>query len=45
MLGAIIDDVVGSVYDFDNTKRMDFPLFSDRSSYTDDSIMTVAVAE
>lgn len=45
MLGAIIGDIVGSVYEFDNTKRMDFPLFSDRSSYTDDSIMTVAVAE
>lgn len=45
MLGAIIGDIVGSVYEFDNTKRTDFPLFSDRSSYTDDSIMTVAVAE
>ena len=45
MLGAIIGDIVGSVYEFDNTKRTDFPLFSDRSSYTDDTIMTVAVAE
>ena len=45
MLGAIIGDIVGSVYEFNNTKRTDFPFFSDRSSYTDDSIMTIAVAE
>ena len=45
MLGAIIGDIVGSVYEFDNTKRTDFPFFSERCSYTDDSIMTVAVAE
>ena len=45
MLGAIIGDIVGSVYEFDNTKRMDFPFFSQRSTFTDDSIMTVAVAE
>ena len=45
MLGAIIGDIVGSVYEFDNTKRTDFPFFSQRSTFTDDSIMTVAVAE
>lgn len=45
MLGAIIGDIVGSVYEFDNTKRMDFPFFSQRSTFTDDSIMTIAVAE
>lgn len=45
MLGAIIGDMVGSVYEFDNTKRTDFPFFSKGSTYTDDSIMTVAVAE
>lgn len=45
MLGAIIGDMVGSVYEFNNTKRIDFPFFSDRSTYTDDSIMTIAVAE
>lgn len=44
MLGAIIGDMVGSVYEFANTKRTDFPFFSERSTYTDDSIMTVAVA-
>ena len=45
MLGAIIGDMVGSVYEFYNTKRTDFPFFSQLSTYTDDSIMTVAVAE
>lgn len=45
MLGAIIGDMVGSVYEFANTKRTDFPLFSERSTYTDDTIMTVAVAQ
>lgn len=45
MLGAIIGDMVGSVYEFENIKTTDFPFFSPRSTYTDDSIMTVAVAE
>lgn len=45
MLGAIIGDIVGSVYEFDNIKTTDFPLFSQRSTFTDDSIMTIAVAE
>ena len=45
MLGAIIGDTVGSVYEFDNIKTTDFPLFDPQSNYTDDSIMTMAVAE
>lgn len=44
MLGAIIGDTVGSVYEFHNIKTIDFPLFSKESDYTDDSIMTMAVA-
>ena len=44
MYGAIIGDTVGSVYEFDNVKTKDFPLFSEYSSFTDDSVMTVAVA-
>lgn len=44
MLGAIIGDVVGSVYEFHNTKDYDFPIFTPDSNYTDDSIMTMAVA-
>ncbi len=45
MLGAIIGDTVGSVYEFNNIKTTDFPLFGIRSNYTDDSIMTMAVAD
>lgn len=44
MLGAITGDTVGSVYEFHNTKDYNFPLFSERSNYTDDSIMSFAVA-
>lgn len=44
MLGAIIGDTVGSVYEFHNTKDYSFKLFDSRSSYTDDSVMSMAVA-
>ena len=45
MLGAIIGDTAGSVYKFDNIKTTDFPFFSNRSDFTDDSIMSFAVAD
>lgn len=45
MLGAIIGDIVGSPYEFANTTNPRFPLFSKRSSFTDDTICTVAVAD
>ena len=44
MLGAIIGDTVGSVYEFHNIKTTNFPLFDSQCNYTDDSIMTMAVA-
>ncbi len=44
MLGAIIGDTVGSHYEFNNTKDYNFQMFHKDSCYTDDSIMTVAVA-
>ncbi len=44
MIGAIIGDIVGSVYEFDNVRTKDFPLLRAESAYTDDSLMTVAVA-
>ena len=44
MLGAIIGDTVGSVYEFNNIKTTDFPLLGPRNNYTDDSVMTMAVA-
>lgn len=47
MFGAILGDIIGSPYEFDsnNIKSKDFPLFSEKSKYTDDSVMTVAVAD
>ncbi|MCD7828016.1 MAG: ADP-ribosylglycohydrolase family protein, partial [Clostridiales bacterium] len=45
MLGAIIGDIVGSVYEFNNIKTKDFPLFRPDCIFTDDTVMTVAVAE
>ena len=46
MLGAILGDIVGSPYEFDhnNYKHKDFPLLSKKSHFTDDTVMTVAVA-
>ena len=44
MKGTIIGDIVGSVYEFHNIKTKDFPLFSQGSRFTDDTVMTVAVA-
>ena len=45
MIGSIIGDCIGSVYEFENTKAMDFPLFTAKSSFTDDSVLTVATCE
>ena len=45
MLGAIIGDIVGSVYEWNNIKTKDFPLFSDRCYFTDDTVMTIAIAD
>ena len=47
MLGAILGDIIGSPYEFDmfNIKTKDFPLFSPNSQPTDDSVMTLAVAD
>jgi ADP-ribosylglycohydrolase len=44
MLGAITGDTVGSAYEFHNTKDYDFRLFLSESDYTDDTVMTMAVA-
>ncbi|MEA5444600.1 ADP-ribosylglycohydrolase family protein [Gammaproteobacteria bacterium AB-CW1] len=45
MLGAITGDIIGSVYEFNNTGRTDFPLFGRGADFTDDTVLTVAVAE
>lgn len=44
MIGAIIGDIVGSRFEFNNYKNKDFELFTDECFVTDDSIMTLAVA-
>ena len=45
MIGAIVGDIVGSVYEWNNIKTKDFPLFREDCFFTDDTVMTCAVAE
>jgi len=45
MIGAIAGDIIGSVYEFDPIKTKEFPLFSPESKFTDDTVLTIAVAE
>ena len=46
MYGAILGDIIGSPYEFNRgNKTKDFPLFSKESGYTDDTVMTLAVAD
>lgn len=45
MLGAIAGDIIGSVYEWHNIKRTDFPLFDERCTFTDDTVLTVAIAD
>lgn len=44
MLGAIIGDMVGSIYEFHPIKTKEFNIFNKRSRMTDDSLLTIAVA-
>lgn len=45
MLGAIIGDIVGSTREWHNVKTEDFELLPEGSRYTDDTVMTLAVAK
>ena len=45
MLGAVFGDIVGSAYEWNNVKTKDFPLKTSFTRYTDDSVMTLAVAQ
>lgn len=45
MLGAIAGDIIGSVFERHNVKHTTFPLFSEGSRFTDDTVLTLAVAE
>lgn len=45
MIGAIAGDIIGSVYEYRQIKTKDFPLFDPRCEFTDDTVLTVAVAD
>ena len=45
MIGAIAGDIIGSAYEFGRTKSKEFPLFGPGSGFTDDTVMTVAIAQ
>lgn len=45
IIGAIAGDIIGSVFEFNNCRSLDFPLFSTQSDYTDDSVLTIAIAD
>ncbi|MBE7555476.1 MAG: ADP-ribosylglycohydrolase family protein [Anaerolineales bacterium] len=45
MLGAIAGDIIGSIYEREGIKTTDFPLFGPNNRFTDDTVMTIAVAD
>ncbi len=45
MIGAIAGDIIGSVYEFNRIKTKEFPLFQPSCHFTDDTVLTVAVAQ
>lgn len=45
MIGAIIGDIIGSVYEWHNVKSMNFDLFTKKSIFTDDTVLTIAHAD
>jgi ADP-ribosylglycohydrolase len=45
MIGALAGDIIGSEFEFHNIRNEDFEFFGNKSTYTDDSILTVATAD
>ena len=45
IIGTVCGDIIGSIYEFNPTKKYDFRLFTPQSTFTDDTVMTCAVAE
>lgn len=45
MIGAIAGDIIGSVYEYRPIKTKDFPLFHPQCKFTDDTVLTVAIAD
>jgi ADP-ribosylglycohydrolase len=45
IIGAVIGDVIGSVFEWNNIKTTDFDLFNPKCDFTDDTVLTIAVAD
>jgi len=45
MIGAIAGDIIGSVYEWKNIKTTEFEIFSSHCRFTDDTVLTIAVAD
>jgi len=45
VIGSIAGDIIGSIYEFENIKTTRFPLFQDSCFFTDDTVLSVALAE
>lgn len=45
IIGTVYGGIIGSAYEFHKTKDWDFKLFTPKSKYTDDTVMTCAIAE
>src|SRR5690554_100107 len=45
IIGAVIGDVIGSVFEWNNIKKTDFDLFNPKCDFTDDTVLTIAVAD
>ena len=45
MIGAIFGDIVGSLYEFSNIKTREFDLYNPSAFFTDDTVLSVALAD
>lgn len=45
LVGSVIGDIIGSVYEFNNVRTTNFPLFSESCKFTDDTVLIIAVAD
>jgi len=45
IIGAIAGDIIGSVYEWNNVKTIDFDIFQSKSTFTDDSVLTLATMD
>lgn len=45
MFGALVGDIIGSHFEFNNTKSKDFTFFNDDTRFTDDSVLTLAISK